>query len=96
MSWFFNNYLLLLQKLEIGEDPLQLSIHHALFWVQIHDLPLGLMSKTMARRFGAFLGEFLDYDTWIPSIGVQRFMRVRVCIDVRLPLKRKKKVLLGQ
>ncbi|MBA0754770.1 hypothetical protein Gogos_020833, partial [Gossypium gossypioides] len=44
MSWFFNNHLILLQKLEIREDPLQLSLHHALFWVQIHDLPIGLMS----------------------------------------------------
>ncbi|PPS17002.1 hypothetical protein GOBAR_AA03582 [Gossypium barbadense] len=72
------------------------SLHHTLFWVQIHDLSPGLMSKTMARRFGAFLGEFLDYDTRIPSMGVQRFMQVRVRINVQLPLRRKKKVLLGE
>ncbi|MBA0599503.1 hypothetical protein Gorai_005720 [Gossypium raimondii] len=91
MSWFFNNHLLLLQKLEIGEDSLQLSLHHVLFWVQIHDLPPGIMSETMTRRFKAFLGEFLDYDTRVPSIGIQRFIRVRVHIDVWLPFKQKKK-----
>ncbi|MBA0779569.1 hypothetical protein Gotri_003815 [Gossypium trilobum] len=96
MLWFFNNHLLLLQKLEIGEDSLQLSLHHVLFLVQIHDLPLGIMSETMTTRIKGFLGEFLDYDTRVPSIGIQRFIRVRVRIDVWLPFKQKKKVLLGE
>ncbi|MBA0775406.1 hypothetical protein Gotri_010556 [Gossypium trilobum] len=30
------------------------------FWVQIHDLPPGLMKETMAKQFGDFLGQFLD------------------------------------
>ncbi|MBA0850100.1 hypothetical protein Goshw_025263 [Gossypium schwendimanii] len=39
MPWSFTNHIILLQKLEIGEENLQLSLHHALFWVQIRDLP---------------------------------------------------------
>ncbi|MBA0803496.1 hypothetical protein Gohar_013704, partial [Gossypium harknessii] len=37
------------------QDPHTLPLHHAKFWVQIHDLPPGLMSETMAGRFGTFL-----------------------------------------
>lgn len=53
------------------------------------------MSEIMARRFGGFLGEFLEYDTKVPMFGILRYMRIKVKFDVRLPLKRKKKVLLG-
>ncbi|MBA0732810.1 hypothetical protein Gogos_016876 [Gossypium gossypioides] len=95
MSWFFNNHLLMMHKLQTGEDPLTLPLNHAEFWVQIHDLPQGLMSKTMAPRFGSFLGDFLVYDTRVPTLGMKWYMRLKVHIDVRLPLKWKKNVMLG-
>ncbi|MBA0751816.1 hypothetical protein Gogos_000716 [Gossypium gossypioides] len=36
-----------------------------------------------------------DYDRTIPTLGVQRFMRINVRLDVKLPLKRKKKIMVG-
>lgn len=65
------------------------------FWIQIHDLPLELMSETMAKHFGAFLGEFMKYDTHISSLGLQRYMRIKVRLDVRLTFKRRKKIQVG-
>ncbi|MBA0749250.1 hypothetical protein Gogos_003199, partial [Gossypium gossypioides] len=44
--------------IDLGEDLLTLPLNNVEFWVQIHDLPLALMSETMARRFGSFLGDF--------------------------------------
>ncbi|MBA0590822.1 hypothetical protein Gorai_019514 [Gossypium raimondii] len=44
---------------------------------KIHDLPPGLMSETMAGRFGTFLGDFLIYDTKVPPLGVKRYMRLK-------------------
>ncbi|MBA0772200.1 hypothetical protein Gotri_007616 [Gossypium trilobum] len=65
-------------------------------WVQIHDLSLGLMSKAMVRQFGSFLGSFLDYDVKILMYCAKRYMRIKVQLDVRLLLKRKKKkIVLG-
>ncbi|GMJ09473.1 hypothetical protein like AT3G31430 [Hibiscus trionum] len=93
--WFFNNHLLLLHKLRNGEDPLQVPLEHTMMWVQIHDLPPGLMSEPMARQFGKFLGEFLEYDSKLILLGRKQFMRLKVWLDVRQPLKRKKKVALG-
>ncbi|MBA0812487.1 hypothetical protein Gohar_026454 [Gossypium harknessii] len=61
--WFFNNHLLILHKIQMGEEPLLVSLYLSEFWVQIHDLALGLMTETMAKQFGDFLGQFLEYDT---------------------------------
>ncbi|MBA0846958.1 hypothetical protein Goshw_010029 [Gossypium schwendimanii] len=36
------------------------------------------------------------YDTSILSLGIQKFLRIRVCLDVTAPLKRKNKVLIGK
>ncbi|KAH1096420.1 hypothetical protein J1N35_013341 [Gossypium stocksii] len=49
----------------------------------------------MARQFGNFLGEFLDYDTAMLTLGFKRIMRIRTRLDVTFPLKRRKKVQIG-
>lgn len=54
------------------------------------------MSEGMARQLGNFIGRFLEYDTTIVTRGIKKFMRVRVCLNVRSPLKRRKFILYGQ
>lgn len=65
------------------------------FWVQIHELPPGLMSVTMAMQFGNFIGSFIKYDTTVPALGVLKFLRIKVRLDVNRPLKRRKKIIVG-
>ncbi|MBA0830512.1 hypothetical protein Goarm_015043 [Gossypium armourianum] len=52
-----------------------------LFWsnflVQVHELPTGLMSETMARQFGDFLGQLLEYDMKSLNKGYGGYMRIR-------------------
>ncbi|KAH1128860.1 hypothetical protein J1N35_000238 [Gossypium stocksii] len=60
--------------------------------VEIHELPAGLMSESMARQFSDFLGKFLDYDTSISFSSNRTYMRIHVCLDVTTPLKCKKKI----
>ncbi|KAH1047370.1 hypothetical protein J1N35_038154 [Gossypium stocksii] len=50
----------------------------------------------MAKQFGDFLGEFLEYDTSIPTLGQKNFMRICVRLDVSTPLKWKKKIQIGK
>ncbi|MBA0674907.1 hypothetical protein Goari_016476 [Gossypium aridum] len=50
--WFFNNHLLLLYKIQPGEDPMLVSLLSTEFWVQVHDIPPGLMTEAMAQQFG--------------------------------------------
>ncbi|MBA0847410.1 hypothetical protein Goshw_017556, partial [Gossypium schwendimanii] len=48
--WSFNNHLLLMHKIQPREDLSMLPLIYAEFWVQIHDLPLGLMSEAMRKK----------------------------------------------
>ncbi|MBA0757997.1 hypothetical protein Gotri_021036, partial [Gossypium trilobum] len=47
------------------------------------------MTESMAKQFGDFCDKFIEYYTSIPSLGIQKFLRIRVCLDVTAPLKRK-------
>ncbi|KAH1122871.1 hypothetical protein J1N35_006031 [Gossypium stocksii] len=63
--------------------------------VQIHDLPHGLMTERMAKQLGDFMGQFIEYDSADWTMGFRNFIRVHVRLDVTIPLKRKKKIRIG-
>ena len=58
--WTFNGHFLLLHPLQIGESPDEVNLLHALFWVQVHSIPMGFMSEGVGKQLGQFLGEFLE------------------------------------
>ncbi|MBA0803073.1 hypothetical protein Gohar_013322 [Gossypium harknessii] len=91
--WTFNNHFLMIHCLEKGEDSLKAPLIFSYFWIQIHDVPQGFRSEAMARQLGDFLGKFVKYDNASLGKGFWNFLRVRVCLDVCRPLKRKKKVM---
>ncbi|MBA0786908.1 hypothetical protein Gotri_027097 [Gossypium trilobum] len=93
--WTFNNHLLVLYKLELGEDPLQIPLVLTHFWVQIYNIPTGFFSDNLAVQLGNFLGNFMEHDTSLLGKGNRNFMRIRVQIDIRRPLKRRKKISFG-
>lgn len=39
------------------------------------------------------MGTFLEYDSNITSWGVRSYLQIRVQLDVRVPLKRRKKII---
>ncbi|PPD73732.1 hypothetical protein GOBAR_DD29348 [Gossypium barbadense] len=90
--WTFNNHLLVLYKLELGEDPLQIPLVLTPFWVQIYNIPAGLFSDILAVQLGNFLGNLMEHDVSSLGKGNRNFMRIRVQIDIRSPLKRRKKI----
>ncbi|MBA0770678.1 hypothetical protein Gotri_019281 [Gossypium trilobum] len=63
VHWTLNNHLMVFHRLENGEDPVKVTLLFVNFRVQVHDLPMGLFSKTIARQLGEFLGKFLEYDS---------------------------------
>ncbi|KAK5813250.1 hypothetical protein PVK06_028698 [Gossypium arboreum] len=83
--------------IQSGENPLLVPLNLADFWVQIHDLPPGLMTVSMAEQFGNFLGQFLDYDTSFSLRGFHTYMHIKARLEVSKPLKqkKKKKILIG-
>ncbi|MBA0607791.1 hypothetical protein Godav_020055, partial [Gossypium davidsonii] len=64
--------------------------------VQVHNLPFGVISEGLAWQLGDFIGHFIPYDVALITRGKQRYMRFRTKIDVRLAVKHKKKLALGQ
>lgn len=58
----------------------------------MHELPLGFMSMEMGKALGDFIGEFIEYDAKNSSSFSRTYIRIRVHIDVRKPLKRGKKI----
>ncbi|MBA0791382.1 hypothetical protein Gohar_015961, partial [Gossypium harknessii] len=87
MPWFFNRHLIIFNKMEREEDPLRIPFNHGIFWVQVHNLPLGFFTEGMTNQFGIFIGQFLEYDTNLITRGGRTFMCIRVKLDVRVPLK---------
>ncbi|MBA0772769.1 hypothetical protein Gotri_008094, partial [Gossypium trilobum] len=79
----------------VGKASTNCVIHFHSFKRTLVDLwhPLG---GGLARQLGDFMRQFVQYDDALISRGERRYMRFRVKIDVRLALKRKKKLVLGQ
>lgn len=87
----FDNHLLILGPLHAGDIPEQVPLS-CVIWVQIHDLPTGFMTTTVGQHLGNFIGEFHKYDNNNNSGFWCSFMRIRFKVDVRVPLKKFKKV----
>ncbi|XP_017256434.1 uncharacterized protein LOC108225991 [Daucus carota subsp. sativus] len=90
--WSFDNAMLLLERIPSGEEPLKVPLWFMNIWVQIHNLPSGFMSEAVGKQLGDFFGEFLMYDAKNNTSIWREFMRIQIRIDVRRPLKRRKKI----
>ncbi|MBA0778341.1 hypothetical protein Gotri_006212 [Gossypium trilobum] len=62
--------------LEKGEDQLQVPLIYVIYWVQVYNLPFSFMSEGVARQFGSFIGQFLEYDVALVTKGVKKFMHI--------------------
>ncbi|XP_074376703.1 uncharacterized protein LOC141718222 [Apium graveolens] len=90
--WSFDSAMLVLNKIPLGEEPLNVSLWFLEVWIQIHDLPKGFMAEVVGRQLGDFFGEFLQYDVKNNSSIWMEYMRIKIKLDVRKPLKRRKKI----
>ncbi|XVF79045.1 hypothetical protein PTKIN_Ptkin14bG0188200 [Pterospermum kingtungense] len=60
------------------------------YGVRVFNLPVGFMKLSVRKQIGNYIGEFVEYDTSNTSTFWRNFMRIRVKVDVRKPLKKKK------
>lgn len=75
--WTFNNHLLVLHKLQWGEYPLKIPLFMVPFWVQMHDVSIGLFSENLSVQLRNFVDGL--------NLGKENrnYIQVRVKIDVR-------------
>jgi 14-3-3 protein epsilon len=86
--WLFDNHMLVLKKLNVGDDPITAELDEAEMWVQIFNLPFGYMSPSIGEFIGSHLGRFIKYDDY-NSYGAWRlYMRIRVAVKVNEALKK--------
>lgn len=92
--WSFDGHLLVLSRVHMGVTLTSIPLFHVAFWIQIHNLPLGFMFVAVGMYLGNYIGQFLEYDKNNNNMLWRRYMRIRVLVDVRIPLKRSRKVTL--
>lgn len=90
--WSFDGAMLVLNRVGNGEDPLEVPLTNLQFWIQLYGVPPGLMTEAAGRQLGNFFGSFISYDPNNNSSIWRECMRIRISVDVRQPLKRKKKI----
>jgi 14-3-3 protein epsilon len=85
--------MLILERVQLGVQIERIPLHSVNMWVQVHDLPTGLMKETVGVRLANYIGSFLEYDKNNNSSFWRQYMRIRVKVDVRVPLKKEAKVM---
>lgn len=94
--WSFNKYLLLLHKLVRGEAVKDIKFDRSPFLIQIHRLPTMCQIKEVGMSIDATLGEVEKVDANEKGFCLGSYLRIRVSLDVSMPLCRGRKVRLGE
>lgn len=86
--WTFEKGLLVLVPLTETDRPDLVEFTYCSFRIQVHNVPFQLQTREMGVRFGEVVGrvEVVSGEDTLSLIGP--FLCIRVCIDVRQPLRR--------
>ncbi|KAK2458187.1 hypothetical protein QL285_005377 [Trifolium repens] len=90
--WMFDNNMLIIERVQLGMQVENIPLFHVDFWVQVHHLPTGLMKEKVGISLANYVGSFVEYDKNNNSSFWRDYMRLRVRVDVRKPLKKDSKV----
>jgi hypothetical protein len=90
--WAFNNQMLIMERVQLGVQIENIPLHHVDFWVQVHNLPMGLMAERVGKTLANYIGSFVEYDKNNKGSFWREYMRIRVRVDIRQPLKKDSKV----
>lgn len=91
-SWTFEQSLLGYHCLKDNEDPQVVQLNNMDIWVQIYDLPEGLVSENVLQTIGDYVGNFVKSDPVNITGGWRMFSRIRVTLNLDKPLKRRMKI----
>ncbi|PNY08666.1 hypothetical protein L195_g005197 [Trifolium pratense] len=62
------------------------------FYKEVHNLPVVLMAEKVGTKLANYIGAFVEYDKNNNSSFWRQYMRLRVRVDVRHPLKKDSRV----
>jgi 14-3-3 protein epsilon len=90
--WSFNNQMLILERVGLGVQIENIPLYHVDFWVQVHNLPTGLMAERVGKTLANYIGTFVEYDKNNKGSFWREYMRLKVRVDIRQPLKKESRV----
>ncbi|XP_035549240.1 uncharacterized protein LOC118349286 [Juglans regia] len=86
--WLFDNHLLALRVFDTGAQPGAMKFEEEVFWIQLHNLPMGFMDESRGFQIGGSVGRVWAVDVPPDGVGWGRFLRVRVEVPLRKPIAR--------
>jgi hypothetical protein len=93
--WLFDRSILVLKEVDESVPPVQMDFSKALFWIQVHDMPLTCMNREVGNRIGQSIGMVEEIDVTGDGVGWGRCLRIRVHIDITKPLERGRALVLN-
>lgn len=86
--WTANHSLMVLVAFDARKDLEAVEFTHVPIWIRVSKIPMGMMNREVAEIIGNEIGCFMDVDVEENGTAVGRFLRVKVKIDIRVPLMR--------
>ncbi|XP_042954547.1 uncharacterized protein At4g02000-like [Carya illinoinensis] len=86
--WLFDNQLFTLKLFDGMSKPQEVNFESEVFWIQMLNLPLGIMNEDCGRKIGSSVGRVVDVDVPEDGIGWGRSLRVRIEVPLRQAVAR--------
>ncbi|GKV39420.1 hypothetical protein SLEP1_g47185 [Rubroshorea leprosula] len=83
--WFVKGSHIILKEWPDSQRFDEIAFSHSAFWVQVHGLPKGCMTLENIQLIGSLFPRLISWDKSTLG-GLESFLRLRVEIDVHLPL----------
>ncbi|KAM7498831.1 hypothetical protein LguiA_023245 [Lonicera macranthoides] len=92
--WSVMGYTTVLVKWDVKIPVSEVSFDYCNFWLQILNLPVGKRSEANVRKIAELAGRVVDIEPLTPETVMNcHYVRVKILVDVRKPLKRGFKLL---
>ena len=92
--WSFNKHLVMIKRYDYSIPIKDFVFDHVSLWVQIHDIPTQYLSREIAEKLCEATG-VVNKESSLSEVDRGSVMRIRVKVDVTLPLCRGKIFKLG-
>ncbi|KAL0438955.1 UNVERIFIED_CONTAM: hypothetical protein Slati_2378500 [Sesamum latifolium] len=86
--WSLERNVLMLNTIEVFENPMLVSMEECDFFVHVHNLPSSMMNLSVATLMGIMIGSFRDLEVDDSGCSWGATLRIRVGLNINRDLKR--------